>query len=351
MLVATDARRCAVAQATPKSSNFCGGCHDIVLKDKVHLERTFAEYNESIFSDHGTSAFITCSGCHMPSREGLAAIDTGTDDSVARRTVHSHLWPGVDVAMTPWSDAEKYEAAVTCALDQSVSFKEPLSGQGESGGPLYVIEIQAGHKMPSGASQDRRLWVEMIAYDADDNVVCTSGAVPDGVAVTGFQEPGAHCGWTGADAPGVEQRFPLYRDKIFDEDGNETHMFWRAAPSDEFESGVLAVALPAATQVRADGSVEPHTENIEFSGLPDSAVRATVRLKMRPMDHDVLEELVDAALLDESIHDEVRTFTIASGSVEFKREGIWEAVPTPERSTDCYAAFFCAFDAEAPNCD
>ena len=335
----------------PESARFCGGCHDIVNHNDVHLERTFAEYNESVFSKTGSLSFITCSGCHMPFRDGLAAVETGTGETVPMRVnqIHSHLWPGVDVAMTSWPDADKYEAAVTCALDQSIDFKEDLSGMGASGGPLYVIEIQAGHKMPSGASQDRRLWVEIIAYDAEDNVVCSSGAVPDDVAVASFQDLSFDCGWTNAGPGGP--RFPLYRDQIFDADGNETHMFWRAAPSDQSDSGVISRALPAATLVMRDGTVVPHTEQIEFSGLPDNAVRATVRLKMRPMDHDVLDELVDAGLLNASIHDEVRTITIASASVDYYRESGWEARPTPERSTDCYAAFFCAFDADAPNCD
>jgi len=335
----------------PASARFCGGCHDIVNDNDVHLERTFAEYNESVFSQQDTLSFITCSGCHMPFRDGLAATQTGTGETVPMRfnQIHSHLWPGVDVAMTPWPDADKYEAAVTCALDQSIDFKEDLSGMGESGGPLYVVEIQAGHKMPSGASQDRRLWVEIIAYDANDDIVCSSGAVPEGEPVTGFQDPRAHCGWTGAGPDG--ELFPLYRDQIFDADGNETHMFWRAAPSTRADSGVISVALPAATQLREDGTPAPHTESIEFSGLPDSAVRATVRLKMRPMDHDVLEELIEVGLLNASIHDEVRTFTIASGSVEFRRTNVWEATPIPERNTNCNDIYFCAFDPEAPNCD
>ena len=62
-------------------------------------------------------------------------------------------------------------------------------------------------------------------------------------------------------------------------------------------------------------------------------------------------QLVEAGLLDASIHDEVLTFTIASASVDYQHAGCWEATSTPERSTDCYAAFFCAFEPDAPNCD
>ena len=39
-----------------ESSALCGGCHDIVTPNGVHLERTFAEYKESIFGKHGTAS-------------------------------------------------------------------------------------------------------------------------------------------------------------------------------------------------------------------------------------------------------------------------------------------------------
>jgi hypothetical protein len=49
----------------------------------------------------------------------------------------------------------------------------------------------------------------------------------------------------------------------------------------------------------------------------------------------------------------VRTFTIASASVDFVRgnDEFWTAVPSPERSTDCTITNVCAFDPDASICD
>jgi hypothetical protein len=333
----------------------CGGCHDIVNDAGVHLERTFAEYQETIFANIDSSEnFLSCVSCHMPQREGLVATSTGREgETLELGDVHSHLWPGVDVAMSPWHDREAYEAAVMCVLDTTAItvFEE---GTGMASDPLeglsYMIETQAGHKMPSGASQDRRLWIEVKMFGEDDETpLCTLGAVPEGVAVATFVEPGITCSSSIPIEPG-QPAFPLFRDRIFDENGDETHMFWRAAPSDDFDAGFVSFALPGATMPM--GTPGDHALQFKFQPI-EGAVKVTVRMRMRPMDHDVLEELVLEGLLDESIHDEVRTFTIASASGEYLLEdgGEWKWYPTPDRSTNCADVVVCAFDPNAPECD
>jgi nitrate/TMAO reductase-like tetraheme cytochrome c subunit len=336
----------------PESTRLCGGCHDIVNDAGVHLERTFAEYKESIFAQDGT----TCSSCHMPARPGFAAEDPTGARVAGRPAIHSHLWPGVDVAMTPWPDREAYEAAVVCALDQSISFKRGDTIHSLQRGLVYYFETIAGHKMPSGASQDRRLWVEIIAFDEEDEIVCSLGNVPDDHAVATFQDP-ILC----AVKPEVANdtvSFPLYRDRMFDADGEETHMFWRAAPSADSVTGVVSKALPTATGFMADGiTPASHGEELVFpsDSLFDGRItRVTVRLKMRAMDFDVLEELVDAQVLDEAVLDEVRTFTLANASVDFVLDpasGVFEVVPVPERTTDCGKVFRCAVEPEAADCE
>jgi hypothetical protein len=341
----------------PESSKFCGGCHDIVNDKGVHLERTFAEYKETIFAQHGTPNFLSCPTCHMPNREGLAAVDDGLpgdDENVATRSVHSHLWPGVDVALTSWPDREEYEAAVQCTLDDSVSIDMMRTGQGEPDTIVYAIESASGHKMPSGASQDRRMWIEMVGYDADGEVVCSRGVVPDDAATTEPLVQDVPLCPIGDGGPSANDpvQFPLFRDRIFDEDGNETHMFWRAAPSEEFPDGFVSRLMPGPTSVDAQGIPAPHGIAVVygvFTGLPIE--RITVRLKMRPMDYDVLEELIDGGYLDESVRDEIPTFTIAGASVDYDLiDGQWVATPAPERTTDCKEVRVCAFDPTAPDC-
>lgn len=340
------ARSRFMVSGVPDNSRFCGGCHDIKTDSGVHLERTYAEYQETIFAKQ--PGFQSCASCHMPSlRQGLIATETGRDGQTLRtRSLHSHLWPGVDVAVSDWHDREAYEAAVQCALDGSIRVVDATMDDMPDRGLRYFIETtNSGHNMPSGASQDRRLWVEVKMFGPDsDEPLCTSGAVPDDVAVAGFQEPEFLCDTT-------PEGMSLYRDRVFDENGEETHMFWRAAPSDAAESGVISNLLPAAKERISDTMIAPHWDEIFLRPFP-GATKITVRMRMRPIDHDVIEELVQEGVLDESAHDEVRTFTIADTEGEYLLEGnefVWH--PTPSRTTDCYDAFVCGFDEDAPGCD
>jgi hypothetical protein len=94
-----------------ESAALCGSCHDVVTPGGVHLERTFDEYKSSLFAQL-EQGFETCAGCHMPGREGRAAEVTGAPT----RTVHEHLWPGVDIALSEFADRERQRRAVECEL-------------------------------------------------------------------------------------------------------------------------------------------------------------------------------------------------------------------------------------------
>ena len=128
-------------------------------------------------------------------------------------------------------------------------------------------------------------------------------------------------------------------------------MFWRAAPSDVYDLGVVPFSLPGKTMRLPDGTPASHSMEFELQPM-EHATKVTVRMRMRPMDHDVLDELVAEGLLDASIHDEVRTFTISQTAGEYLLEGgEWTWYPTPDRSTDCNEVNVCAFDPDAPGCD
>jgi hypothetical protein len=239
---------------------------------------------------------------------------------------------------------------------QSVTIdKVRIEQSGEPGTFIYAIESAAGHNMPSGASQDRRMWIEAIGYNAENEIMCASGVVPDDAAVTAPLIQDVPLCPTGDGGPSLNDpvRFPLFRDRIFDEDGNETHMFWRAAPSADFEEGFVSHLMPGPTGLDADGNPAAHGIAVEFGTFNFLPItRVTVRLKMRPMDHDVLDELIEGGYLDASIRDEIRTFTLASASVDYNLVGEqWIATPAPERTTNCYETNVCAFDPDAPDCD
>jgi len=285
-----------------ESAELCGSCHDVVTPSGVHLERTFEEYKRSLFGQL-EEGFETCAGCHMPGREGRAAELPGAPE----RTIHEHLWPGVDVALSPFPGRETQREAIDCELASNTRIR---SVQHDGLGTFTVqSETSAGHRQPSGAAQDRRMWIEVVAYDADDDVVFESGVIADGE----LEE-------RAPSDPDYDPQLALYRDWIYDADGALTHSFWKAAPSSAHPDGYESLTLPATIDPSA-----PHTLSARYAIARHREIaRMTVRLRMRPIGLDVLEDLVRSGDLDASVIDLVPTFTLHGAAVEWRPDE-----PTP----------------------
>ena len=100
----------------------------------------------------------------------------------------------------------------------------------------FQIETNAGHNQPSGAAQDRRMWLEFMAYDASGSAAreVSSGNIADGEIE---EKPEGD--------PKHDPHLLMFRDRIYDAQGKPVHMFWEAAKSsahpDGYESNVLPV--------------------------------------------------------------------------------------------------------------
>lgn len=279
-----------------ENSALCGSCHDVVLPSGVHLERTFDEYKKSLFGKL-EEGFETCGGCHMPGRKGRAAELPNAPE----RTVHEHLWPGVDVALSPFPERETQRRAVEC--DLSLNTRIRSIDYDRLGTFIVQAETSAGHRQPSGAAQDRRMWIEVVAYDADDAVVFESGRIGD----TELEEKPL-------DDADYDPQLTLYRDWIYDADGQATHQFWEAAPSSDYPDGYEALTLPFAVDPTA-----AHTLSARYSIARHREIaRMTVKLRIRPIGLDVLRDLVDSGDLDERVIEEMPTFTLHGASVEWR---------------------------------
>jgi hypothetical protein len=160
----------------------------------------------------------------------------------------------------------------------------------------------AGHGWPSGAMPDRRAWVEFIAYK-DGAEVFSSGVVKDNEGVHALVDPSL---------------FQL-RDRTFRTDGSYTPMFWEAKT---YESKQLSAAT---TNDRSDPAFfHATTQTYELVGLPD---RLTMRVRIRPIDHDLVDDLVASKDLDPSFKEKLNTFTLSNTVLEWKKEMGFRCVP------------------------
>ncbi|APR87117.1 cytochrome c family protein [Minicystis rosea] len=279
----------------PESATLCGSCHDVVSPLGAHIERTFAEWQGTLFS-HDTLG-LTCGQCHMAGREGLAA----QAPDVGVRRVHGHTFPGVDTALTPFPEMDAQKAAVQSSLDGTLQAALCVKGSAGAATLQVVLDnVGAGHAWPSGSTQDRRAWVELVAY-ANEEPVYQSGVVPDGTSVMDLVDPDL---W-------------LIRDCILDGDGKEVHMFWEAASYDSNQ-------LPGpVTNVQTDPNYylthvlrtfPRPTSTPAVIAMPD---RVTMRVRLVPIGLDVLDDLVASKDLDPSVRDAMPTFTLGGTDLEW----------------------------------
>ncbi len=275
---------------TASSAAMCGSCHDIHAPLGGDIERTFVEWQGSVFQQIRGA---TCSQCHMPQSTDMKPV-ANVPGAPLRRT-HSHAMPGVDLALTDFPDKDNQKALVAAFLNttlQTALCVEPFGG----GSKVAVLldNVATGHFWPSGAAQDRRAWFEVIAYSGS-TVVYQSGVVPDGANLLTDADPDI---W-------------LLRDCMFDAGGDEVSMFWQAA---DYESNTLPV------KVTFDPS-DPRfysTHKIRFfppSGAPivpasGQIDRITLQVKVQPVGRDVLDELVSGGDLDAGIRDVMPTLPV-----------------------------------------
>jgi hypothetical protein len=272
------------------SASLCGSCHDIVTDSGVHLERTFAEWQESVFGN-GAAGGLACAQCHMPSRPGVAANVPG----VPIREVNGHRMPAVDVALTPWPHHEEHQQEVAEEISGTAIGQLCVDSFDPS---LFEVTLEnafAGHSFPSGASQDRRVWVEIVAYDATDALIYESGVVAPGEAVAELDDPDL---W-------------LFADRLFDAEDNEVHMFWEAA---RVESALMPPAIEPMMR---------HSVSHAYD-MPEAPERVEMRVLMEPLGREVLASLIDSGHLDASFAD-VPTYEVL-GLIEW-RAGMDQCVP------------------------
>ncbi len=273
------------------SASLCGSCHDIATGHGVNIERTFSEWQTSVFSHipgpSGNGIGVTCSQCHMDESKTLQPI-AQAPNVFARRT-HSHSWPGVEVAVTPgFPGVDVQKAKIQAFLNTTLLTSVCVMPLGPNASALRVIvdDAGAGHSWPSGSSPDRRAWVELVAYKAGA-VIYQSGVVPDGGDVTKL----------------VDKDLWLLRDCLFDDQNKQVSMFWQAS---SFESNTLPAQF-TFDSLNPDYYKTHVVQNYPrdatlLSAVPD---RVTMRVRLRPIGIDLLDDLVTSGDLDPAVRDQL----------------------------------------------
>lgn len=291
------------------NSELCGSCHDVVTPAGVHIERTFAEWKETVFAlpDPTPQSFLhqTCTSCHMfPSTESIA---TGDNTGNRQYGFHDHTMPGIDLALTPFPEMDEQARVVQRDLDAALTIVglRPLGSQEPYGGicveptgeiTVRIDTLNVGHMFPSGAAQDRRSWIEVQAFNAAGQVIFDSGVVPDGMDPEDIDDPYVDC-----TLPGRESCSGFW-DRTYKEDGSPAHFFWEVATVD-------SKLLAPQTILDPNAPGYDHSTTVRYSVGPivQQIDRVEARLRIRALPFHVLDDLIASGDLDPSIRGQLKT--------------------------------------------
>ena len=274
------------------SSKMCGSCHDIVTPKGAHIERTFLEWQQSLFA---TEKGITCGGCHMKPSSGVQPI--ANVPGVFARTSHTHTFAGIDRALTPFPNMAEQKAEIEDFLASSLQASLCVARSGSNGRIRVILDnVFAGHSFPSGAAADRRVWVEVIAKDATGKEVYKSGAYADGQPVV--ESPDDPDLW-------------LLKDRHFDETGKETHIFGHTAC---YESNLLpfpVTANMADERFYQRNIVRDFPKDAATTGqLVGPLETVSMRVRILPIGLEVIDDLVASGDLDPAIRGRLETMQV-----------------------------------------
>jgi hypothetical protein len=238
----------------PAAASLCGVCHAVTNSHGLEVERTFDEWRATTYAQ--PASLRTCARCHMPESIGVAAVI----DGAPQRRVHDHAMPGVDLGVA----SPLQRQLVQEELDPAISSKLCVIPEPGAGGTQVSVTLEnarIGHAWPSGATHDRRAWLEIVGYTGSA-VAYASGAVANDEAVT-----------MSASRPLI-----LLGEQLQDAAGRPTLFMWGAQTA---RSQLLATAA-------ADPSHATLTATVR---VPAGVDRVTSRVRVRPVDYDVADAL------------------------------------------------------------
>lgn len=284
----------SVYSSSHTDSSFCGTCHVVVNPKGVALEETYSEWVQSTFN-----GAQSCQDCHMPEYQGPAAVGH------KERTVHDHSFVGVDVSLLAPDVFPGYDDLRTKSEDllrKSVHFDATAV---PSGGRIDVtIENLAGHALPSGATADREMWIEIVVKDSGGDVVFESGTLDE----RGDLRVGNPDRTT---KPGTDPELRLYTQEMtFDPNPMDGGLSGAAHPVD-----FLWEPNRATNNLVRVGSTD--RPSYDLAALAPGTYTATLRLLFRSFPPYLLRKLEQAGGLDPTMKERVPTVEMATLTLDF----------------------------------
>ena len=158
------------------------------------IERTYSEWSKSAFAQGpiemngrfggNKTAVSTCQDCHLPDTTGTACQPVLGGAIRTDLPLHdfngSNSWV-LDAVRNLYPDSQTglTTASVSAAHARTQTMMQnaaDLSAVGKSGALEVRVVNQSGHKLPSGYTEGRRMWIGVKFYDALNQLIAERGA-------------------------------------------------------------------------------------------------------------------------------------------------------------------------------
>jgi len=163
-------------------SAYCGTCHNIYHPvNNLTLAATYTEWEEGPYAKEG----VTCQACHMT--PGIVEFEENPGKAASsgpeREHVYTHYFVGGNAFVTEVMGEGRHEKKAVEYLQRAASLEVKAPDSAE---PKENVEVEvkitntgAGHKIPTGVTEEREMWLELIVEDAKGKELYHSGALDE----------------------------------------------------------------------------------------------------------------------------------------------------------------------------
>ena len=275
-------------------SEICGTCHDVThTLNGLPIERTYTEWREGPYNTGDPATTVYCQDCHMRQLPGVPATgSTERPDNPGvsaiggkeREHVYTHYHVGGNTALPSLFDGGEQNSQMAIERLQNcatIDITAPLL-------PLIlrpatiqvkVNNVGAGHYLPTGLSEVREMWLQVIIKDALGRTIFQSGTV--------------------GNQGDVDSQARSFSIKLADKDGNHT------------------VNVVKADHIISDNRIPPKgsaTEQFSFlvpiTGILGYTIEATLNYRSAP------QSLIDELFGDETFELPIIEMTSATADVK-----------------------------------
>ncbi len=170
-------------------SQICGTCHNVKhVVFETDLETTYTEWKNGPYYSDDPQKRVTCQGCHMYQRPGVVATGStqrptnpgqAVDDGPEREHIFTHYFVGANAYLPKLNGDEEKSQMAVARLQNTATLGIDTTKLDEHKLIIEVKNTGAGHYLPTGMTEMRQMWLEVVVKTRWGRTVFTSGVRDD----------------------------------------------------------------------------------------------------------------------------------------------------------------------------